>query len=41
VKKIVEEHGGDMNFATAPGGGTVVSLRFARDPIAARGEAGE
>lgn len=34
VKKIVEEHGGDMNFASAETGGTVVSLRFARDPLA-------
>lgn len=28
VKKIVEEHFGTMHFADAPGGGTVVSLRF-------------
>ncbi|WDF71206.1 sensor histidine kinase [Novosphingobium sp. KACC 22771] len=35
VKKIVEEHGGDMNFASAEGGGSVVSLRFARDPLSA------
>ena len=38
VKKIVEEHGGEMNFASAEGGvgggGTVVSLKFARDPLA-------
>ncbi|MFT4026289.1 MAG: ATP-binding protein [Novosphingobium sp.] len=34
VNKIVEEHGGDMNFASAPGGGTMVCLRFARDPLA-------
>jgi two-component system nitrogen regulation sensor histidine kinase NtrY len=34
VNKIVEEHGGDMNFASAPGGGTQVCLRFARDPLA-------
>ena len=42
VKKIVEEHGGEMSFASAEGGGTVVSLRFARDPLAdTRKEAGE
>jgi len=42
VKKIVEEHGGEMSFASAEGGGTVVSLRFARDPLAAtRKEPGE
>ena len=34
VNKIVEEHGGDMVFATAPtGGGTQVCLRFACDPL--------
>jgi len=32
VNKIVEEHGGDMNFSTAPGGGTRVTLRFAQKP---------
>jgi two-component system nitrogen regulation sensor histidine kinase NtrY len=32
VNKIVEEHGGDMSFAAAEGGGTVVTIRFARDP---------
>jgi two-component system nitrogen regulation sensor histidine kinase NtrY len=35
VNKIVEEHGGEMTFAGAPGGGTRVCLRFARDPLAA------
>ena len=35
VNKIVEEHGGEMTFAGAPGGGTRVILRFARDPLAA------
>ncbi|TCJ39234.1 HAMP domain-containing protein [Parafrankia sp. BMG5.11] len=35
VNKIVEEHGGEMTFAGAPGGGTRVSLRFARNPLAA------
>lgn len=34
VNKIVEEHGGDMTFANANGGGTQVCLRFARDPLA-------
>ncbi len=34
VNKIVEEHGGDMTFATVPGGGTTVTLRFACDPLA-------
>ena len=29
---IVEEHGGEMNFSSVEGGGTRVSLRFARDP---------
>ncbi len=32
VNKIVEEHGGTMTFAAAAGGGTRVTLRFARDP---------
>jgi len=36
VNKIVEEHGGEMIFAAAPDGGTIVTLRFARDPLAAR-----
>ena len=34
VNKIVEEHGGDMNFSAAAGGGTRVTLRFARNPVA-------
>ncbi|MDZ4308915.1 ATP-binding protein [Allopontixanthobacter sp.] len=34
VNKIVEEHGGDMTFAAAEGGGTKVTLRFARNPLA-------
>jgi len=34
VKKIIEEHGGDMAFAPAEGGGTCVTMRFARDPLA-------
>ena len=33
VTKIVEEHGGDMTFASATTGGTRVTLRFARDPV--------
>ncbi|MGX7895286.1 sensor histidine kinase [Tsuneonella sp. HG222] len=34
VKKIVEEHSGDMTFSGADNGGTKVTLRFARDPLA-------
>jgi two-component system nitrogen regulation sensor histidine kinase NtrY len=35
VNKIIEEHGGEMTFAPVPvGAGTVVTLRFARDPLA-------
>ena len=34
VKKIVEEHGGDMTFVAGEGGGTLVTLCFARDPLA-------
>ncbi|MDE2597631.1 MAG: HAMP domain-containing protein [Sphingomonadales bacterium] len=33
VKKIVEEHGGEMTFTSGEGGGTVVAMRFARDPL--------
>jgi len=36
VKKIVEEHAGDMSFASNAEGGTSVTVRFARDPAAAR-----
>ncbi|MEL6529364.1 MAG: ATP-binding protein [Pseudomonadota bacterium] len=32
VNKIVDEHGGDMSFATSESGGTKVILRFARNP---------
>ncbi|MDP5104302.1 MAG: ATP-binding protein [Erythrobacter sp.] len=32
VNKIVDEHGGDMSFASTPGGGARVTLRFARHP---------
>ncbi|MFN4114542.1 MAG: ATP-binding protein [Sphingomonadaceae bacterium] len=40
VNKIVEEHGGDMSFATSCTGGARVQLRFARDP-ARKSEAAE
>jgi two-component system nitrogen regulation sensor histidine kinase NtrY len=36
VNKIVEEHGGEMNFAPAQGGGTRVTMSFACDPLAMR-----
>ena len=36
VNKIVEEHGGEMSFSSVDGGGTRVTLRFARDPQLAR-----
>jgi two-component system, NtrC family, nitrogen regulation sensor histidine kinase NtrY len=32
VNKIVDEHGGDMSFASTASGGTRVTLRFARNP---------
>ena len=32
VNKIVEEHGGELSFSSAEGGGTKVLLKFARDP---------
>ena len=35
VHKIVEEHAGSMSFASAPDGGTIVTLHFARDPVSA------
>ncbi len=34
VNKIVEEHGGEMTFTAAQGGGTTVAMRFAVDPLA-------
>ena len=34
---IVDEHGGDMSFASAPAGGTRVTLRFARNPMPVEG----
>ena len=36
VNKIVEEHGGEMTFSAAEGGGTCVTMRFAGDPLADR-----
>jgi two-component system, NtrC family, nitrogen regulation sensor histidine kinase NtrY len=35
VNKIVEEHGGEMAFAGREGGGTEVTMTFAREPIGA------
>ena len=37
VNKIVDEHGGDMSFASTATGGTRVTLRFARNPQAVEG----
>jgi two-component system nitrogen regulation sensor histidine kinase NtrY len=34
VNKIIEEHGGEMTFTPAQGGGTTVTMRFAHDPLA-------
>ncbi|KMS59382.1 ATPase [Novosphingobium barchaimii LL02] len=34
VNKIIEEHGGEMTFTAAQGGGTTVTMRFAHDPMA-------
>ncbi|UAB77181.1 HAMP domain-containing protein [Erythrobacter sp. SCSIO 43205] len=39
VNKIVDEHGGDMSFASASDGGARVTLRFARSPHPEEGEA--
>ncbi|WP_225206206.1 sensor histidine kinase [Novosphingobium huizhouense] len=33
VNKIVEEHGGEMQFMAEPGGGTRVIMRLARNPL--------
>ena len=33
VNKIVDEHGGQMSFASGKAGGTIVVMRFARDPL--------
>ena len=40
VNKIVEEHGGEMSFANAPGGGARVTMRFARQPAPRDGDNG-
>jgi two-component system, NtrC family, nitrogen regulation sensor histidine kinase NtrY len=39
VNKIVEEHGGEMTFTSVDTGGTRVTMRFARDPLASVGDA--
>ena len=39
VNKIVDEHGGDMSFASTSSGGTRVTLRFARNPRPVEGNA--
>ena len=36
VNKIVEEHGGEMSFAADEPDGTLVTMRFARDPLESR-----
>ena len=36
VNKIVEEHGGEMTFASVESGGASVTLRFACDPLAGK-----
>jgi len=36
VNKIVEEHGGEMTFAAGDPDGSVVTMRFARDPLSSR-----
>ncbi|WP_338468193.1 ATP-binding protein [Novosphingobium sp. ZN18A2] len=41
VSKIVEEHGGEMTFSPAPGGGTRVTMHLARDPVHVLAERGE
>ena len=38
VNKIVDEHGGDMVFASGPVGETRVTMRFARDPQIKEGD---
>jgi len=35
VNKIVEEHGGEMAFTSGKEGGTIVTMRFACDPLSA------
>jgi two-component system nitrogen regulation sensor histidine kinase NtrY len=39
VNKIVDEHGGEITFASSASGGTRVTLRFARDPQLAASDA--
>ena len=39
VNKIVEEHGGEMTFTSVEAGGTRVTMRFARDPLAEESDA--
>jgi two-component system nitrogen regulation sensor histidine kinase NtrY len=39
VNKIVDEHSGDISFASTPSGGTRVTLRFARNPNPVEGGA--
>jgi two-component system nitrogen regulation sensor histidine kinase NtrY len=36
VNKIVEEHGGEMGFGPREGGGSEVTMRFARDPASGK-----
>ncbi|MDN3645389.1 ATP-binding protein [Pontixanthobacter aestiaquae] len=38
VNKIIEEHGGEINFASTESGGTKVTVRFARDPLVDDGQ---
>ncbi|MBV7267046.1 sensor histidine kinase [Erythrobacter ani] len=38
VNKIVDEHGGEMSFASTDTGGSRVTLQFARDPQVSAGE---
>ncbi|MGY6638300.1 MAG: sensor histidine kinase [Erythrobacter sp.] len=39
VNKIIDEHGGEISFASSASGGTLVTLRFARTPPLAGGGA--
>jgi two-component system nitrogen regulation sensor histidine kinase NtrY len=41
VNKIVEEHGGEMAFASAGDGGTRMTMRFARAPLTVPGDSGD
>lgn len=40
VNKIVDEHGGEMSFASSASGGTLVTLKFARTPPLAQTRGG-